>query len=60
MSMSRIPFERLPADVRKAVGDKTGAVHQAVTVRGGMNSGIASVLATDSSRAAGSNSSRAS
>ncbi|MFF7155285.1 aminoglycoside phosphotransferase [Streptomyces sp. NPDC008139] len=46
--MSRIPFEQLPADVRQAVGDKTGAVHQVVTAFGGMNSGIASVLDTDS------------
>jgi hypothetical protein len=46
--MSRIPFEQLPADVRRAIADKTGAVHQAVTAPGGMNSGIASVLDTDS------------
>jgi hypothetical protein len=46
--MSRIDFDELPADVRQAVADKTGAVHQAVTVQGGMNSGIASVLQTDS------------
>ncbi|MFE9783241.1 phosphotransferase family protein [Streptomyces sp. NPDC005775] len=45
--MSRIPFEQLPGDVRQAVADKTGDVHQAVTVAGGMNSGIASVLETD-------------
>lgn len=48
MSMSRIPFEQLPADVRQAVADKTGAVHQAVTAPGGMNSGIASVMETGS------------
>ncbi|MEU6539785.1 aminoglycoside phosphotransferase [Streptomyces sp. NPDC047000] len=48
--MSRIPFEQLPADVRRAVTDKSGAVHQAVTVQGGMNSGIASVLETNSGR----------
>ncbi|WP_327660898.1 MULTISPECIES: aminoglycoside phosphotransferase [unclassified Streptomyces] len=46
--MPRIPFEQLPADVRRAVTDKTGAVHRAVTVQGGMNSGIASVLETES------------
>ncbi|MEW2519024.1 aminoglycoside phosphotransferase [Actinacidiphila alni] len=46
--MSRIHFEQLPADVRQAVADKTGAVHQAVTAPGGMNSGIASVIDTDS------------
>ncbi|MEU3390420.1 phosphotransferase family protein [Streptomyces albidoflavus] len=46
--MSRIPFEQLPADVRQAVVDKTGTVHEAQTVRGGMNSGIASVLETES------------
>ncbi|WP_333769609.1 aminoglycoside phosphotransferase [Streptomyces sp. IBSBF 2435] len=46
--MSRIPFEQLPVDVRQAVADKTGAVRQAVTAPGGMNSGIASVLETDS------------
>lgn len=46
--MTRIPFEQLPGDVRQAVADKTGAVHQAVTVSGGMNSGIASVLETNS------------
>ncbi|MEU1486301.1 aminoglycoside phosphotransferase [Streptomyces sp. NPDC005752] len=46
--MSRIPFEQLPADVRQAVVDKTGRVHAARTVRGGMNSGIASVLETES------------
>ncbi|WP_406395931.1 aminoglycoside phosphotransferase [Streptomyces sp. NBC_00887] len=45
--MSRIPFDQLPADVRQAVADKTGAVHQATTVSGGMNSGIASVLRTE-------------
>ncbi|MFE9838355.1 phosphotransferase family protein [Streptomyces sp. NPDC005551] len=48
--MSRIPFERLPADVRRAVADKSGAVHQAATAPGGMNSGIASVLETESGR----------
>lgn len=46
--MSRIPFDQLPADVRQAVAAKTGTVHQAMTVSGGMNSGIASVLTTDS------------
>ncbi|WP_371777725.1 aminoglycoside phosphotransferase [Streptomyces sp. NBC_01438] len=46
--MSRIPFEQLPADVRQAVVDKTGRVHAARTVWGGMNSGIASVLETES------------
>ncbi|MFH9617205.1 aminoglycoside phosphotransferase [Streptomyces pratensis] len=46
--MSRIPFEQLPADVRHAVVDKTGCLHAARTVRGGMNSGIASVLETES------------
>ncbi|MER7897222.1 aminoglycoside phosphotransferase [Streptomyces sp. NPDC096046] len=46
--MSRIPFEQLPADVRQAIVDKTGRVHAARTVRGGMNSGIASVLETES------------
>jgi hypothetical protein len=44
----RIAFEQLPADTRRAVADKTGAVHHTVTVSGGMNSGIASVLDTDS------------
>jgi hypothetical protein len=48
VAMSRIPFEQLPAEVRQAVADKTGTVHQAVTAPGGMNSGIASVLDTDS------------
>jgi hypothetical protein len=48
VSMSRIPFKQLPADVCQAVADKTGAVHQAVTAPGGTNSGIASVLDTDS------------
>jgi hypothetical protein len=43
----RIPFEQLPADVRQAVADKTGAVRQTVTASGGMNSGIASVLETE-------------
>ncbi|GAA3482659.1 hypothetical protein [Streptomyces yanii] len=42
------PFEQLPADIRQIVADKTGAVHQVVTVRDGMNSGIASVLETES------------
>ncbi|MDD1064004.1 aminoglycoside phosphotransferase [Streptomyces cocklensis] len=46
--MSRIAFEQLPADIRQAVAAKTGAVHQAVAAPGGMNSGIASVLDTDS------------
>ncbi|MER5718699.1 aminoglycoside phosphotransferase [Streptomyces sp. NPDC002132] len=46
--MSRISFEQLPADVRRAVADKSGTVHQAVTVQGGMNSGVASVLKTES------------
>jgi hypothetical protein len=46
--MSRIPFDQLPADVRRSVTDKTGAVRQAVTAPGGTNSGIASVLDTDS------------
>lgn len=48
MSMFRIPFEQLPTDVRRAVTDKTGAVRQAVTMTGGMNSGIASILETES------------
>ncbi|MFF1401171.1 aminoglycoside phosphotransferase [Streptomyces sp. NPDC058287] len=46
--MSRIPFEQLPAVTRRAVADKTGAVHQATTAGGGVNSGIASILDTDS------------
>ncbi|MFI1186382.1 hypothetical protein [Streptomyces californicus] len=46
--MSRIPFDQLPADVRQAVSDKTGPVHLAVTMTGGMNSGVASVLETES------------
>lgn len=50
MSMSRIPFEQLPAGIRRAIADKTGAVHQAATAPGGMNSGIASVLETESGR----------
>ncbi|MEV8568122.1 aminoglycoside phosphotransferase [Streptomyces sp. NPDC051322] len=45
--MSRIPFEQLPVEVRQAMVDKAGVVRQATTVRGGMNSGIASVLVTD-------------
>ncbi|MFI0937435.1 aminoglycoside phosphotransferase [Streptomyces sp. NPDC021020] len=45
--MSRIPFAQLPAVVRRAVADKTGAVRQAATSPGGMNSGVASVLDTD-------------
>ncbi len=48
VSMSRIPFDQLPADVRQAVTDKTGPVHQAVAMTGGMNSGVASVLETES------------
>ncbi|MET7884930.1 aminoglycoside phosphotransferase [Streptomyces avermitilis] len=48
--MSRIPFEQLPADVRRAVADKTGAVHQALTTKGGVNSGIASILETNGGR----------
>ncbi|MFE2992709.1 aminoglycoside phosphotransferase [Streptomyces sp. NPDC059262] len=48
MSISRIPFEQLPADARRAVADKTGSVHHTETMSGGMNSGIASVLHTDS------------
>jgi hypothetical protein len=50
VSMSRIPFEQLPAGIRRAIADKTGAVHQAATAPGGMNSGIASVLETESGR----------
>ena len=48
MSMSRIPFEQLPDEVRQAVADKAGAVHRSATVSGGMNSGVASVLDTES------------
>ncbi|MEV8030764.1 aminoglycoside phosphotransferase [Streptomyces sp. NPDC086182] len=48
--MSRIPFEQLPADVRRAISDKTGVVHRALTAEGGMNSGIACVLETNSGR----------
>lgn len=48
MSMYRIAFGQLPAEVRQAVADRTGAVHHAATTSGGMNSGIASVLETDS------------
>ncbi len=50
MSMSRIPFEQLPAGIRQAIADKTGAVHRAATTQGGMNSGIASVLETNGGR----------
>lgn len=50
MSMSRIPFEQLPADVRQAVADEIGAVHRSLTAQGGMNSGIASVLETNGGR----------
>ncbi|MCA1222206.1 aminoglycoside phosphotransferase [Streptomyces sp. 8L] len=46
--MCRIPFEQLPDDIRQAVADKVGSVYAARTVRGGMNSGIASVLETES------------
>jgi hypothetical protein len=46
--MSRLNFQQLPADARQAVADKTGAVHRAATAPGGMNSGVASVLETDS------------
>ncbi|MFJ4713146.1 phosphotransferase family protein [Streptomyces sp. NPDC088785] len=48
--MPRIPFEQLPADVRQAVTDKSGAVRRTVTLQGGMNSGVASVLETESGR----------
>lgn len=48
MSMSRIRFEQLPAEVRQAVADKAGAVRRAATAPGGMNSGVASVLSTSS------------
>jgi hypothetical protein len=48
--MSRIPFEQLPAEVRQAVADKTGAVRDSATARGGVNSGVACVLHTDSGR----------
>ncbi|MEU0694793.1 aminoglycoside phosphotransferase [Streptomyces niveus] len=48
MSIPRIPYEHLPAEARHSVADKTGAVHHAATVSGGMNSGVASVLDTDS------------
>ncbi|EFK98221.1 aminoglycoside phosphotransferase [Streptomyces sp. SPB78] len=47
VSITRIPFEQLPTEIRQAVADKTGTVHQASTAPGGMNSGIASVLETD-------------
>ncbi|MBQ0848131.1 aminoglycoside phosphotransferase [Streptomyces sp. BH-SS-21] len=50
MSMSRIPFDQLPAGVRQAVADKTGTLQEATTVQAGMNSGIASVLETESGR----------
>jgi hypothetical protein len=46
--MDPIPIEHLPPPGRQAVADKTGAVHQAATVQGGMNSGIASLLETES------------
>jgi hypothetical protein len=48
VSIPRIAFEQLPADARRAVADKTGTIHHAETMTGGMNSGIASVLDTDS------------
>ncbi|WP_245796358.1 phosphotransferase family protein [Actinacidiphila alni] len=44
--MSRIPFKQLPAEVRQAVAVRTGAIHEATTAPGGMNSGVASVLTT--------------
>ncbi|MET8584015.1 aminoglycoside phosphotransferase [Streptomyces collinus] len=48
--MSRIAYEQLPAGVRQAVAEKIGAVHSSLTAQGGMNSGIASVLETNSGR----------
>jgi hypothetical protein len=48
VSMSRISFEQLPVEVRQAVADKAGAVYRAATTPGGTNSGVASVLNTDS------------
>ncbi|WP_344387182.1 aminoglycoside phosphotransferase [Streptomyces vastus] len=46
--MPRQHFHQLPAEVRQAVADKTGPIHAARTVGGGMNSGIAAYLDTDS------------
>ncbi|SEO35492.1 protein kinase family protein [Actinacidiphila rubida] len=48
MTISRIDFDQLSAEVRRAVADKTGTVQRAVTARGGMNSGIASLLEAES------------
>lgn len=50
MSMTRIHFEHLPRDVHHAVADKTGAIHDVMNASGGMNSGVAAVLETDSGR----------
>lgn len=48
MSMLRQHFHELPAQARQAVTDKTGPIHAARTAGGGMNSGIACFLDTDS------------
>lgn len=48
MSMPRRHFHDLPAEARQAIADKTGLVHAARTAEGGLNSGIATFLDTDS------------
>ncbi|WP_405896025.1 aminoglycoside phosphotransferase [Streptomyces sp. NBC_00104] len=46
--MLRQHFHELPAEARQAIADKTGPVQAARTAGGGMNSGIAALLDTDS------------
>lgn len=48
MSMPRRHFHELPAEARQAVADKAGPIRAASTAGGGMNSGIAALLDTDS------------
>ncbi|MFF4292060.1 aminoglycoside phosphotransferase [Streptomyces vinaceus] len=48
--MPRIHFEHLPTGVHHAVADKTGAIHHVMNASGGMNSGVAAVLETDTGR----------
>ncbi|MEB8341301.1 aminoglycoside phosphotransferase [Streptomyces endophyticus] len=48
MAMPRLHFEELNDAVREAITDKTGTIYAARTAGGGMNSGVAALLDTDS------------
>lgn len=50
MSMTRLRWADLPPEVRRAVVDQTGEVHEAASASAGINSAVAAVLDTETGR----------